>query len=322
LQILQGTSTDWHHVRGREAQQLSKELLAAISKAELSVPEQPEAMTLRMRLQPAYPDWTRLENDLLAACRRWPGEQSVTFLYGCFLLHVGRQGAAMTPIGRAYRLDPLHAASANAYAGALRACGDIEGACEVWSDLVHRFPMAPQLLFNLALSLAKAGRWEEVDAWLTPSRLSRFPQRSERMRYALLAIEARRSSGKSARTELEQMAERGVAEDGELPLALVATLSEFCDLDWLYGIVSQLQLERLRRRGARLSAGEATPDYLFLPDFHRLRSDPRFAVLCARLGFSEYWVGTGNWPDCAEEPGLTYDFRQECRQQRVAPPAV
>lgn len=43
-----------------------------------------------------------------------------------------------------------------------------------------------------------------------------------------------------------------------------------------------------------------------------LRRDPRFATLCVRLGLYDGWRETGEWPDCAEQVALYYDFRAAC----------
>ncbi len=48
-----------------------------------------------------------------------------------------------------------------------------------------------------------------------------------------------------------------------------------------------------------------------------LRNDPRFPRLCARLGLVEFWLASGQWPDCADE--VPYDFRQECEGAKGVP---
>jgi hypothetical protein len=49
---------------------------------------------------------------------------------------------------------------------------------------------------------------------------------------------------------------------------------------------------------------------LFFYDGAAMRSDPRFAGVCARLGLVDYWRESGHWPDCAQE--VPYDFRAAC----------
>ena len=49
-----------------------------------------------------------------------------------------------------------------------------------------------------------------------------------------------------------------------------------------------------------------------------LRSDARFATLCARFGLAEYWCQSQNWPDCMEDVKCVYDFRRACEQAAAA----
>ena len=79
--------------------------------------------------------------------------------------------------------------------------------------------------------------------------------------------------------------------------------------------------------GARLGPRGAADDIMG-PDGYRtallfhagmpeLRSDPRFVPLCARLGLVEFWLSSGQWPDCAGE--VPYDFKAECEKARHIP---
>ena len=40
--------------------------------------------------------------------------------------------------------------------------------------------------------------------------------------------------------------------------------------------------------------------------------DPRFPLLCARLGLCDYWATSDRWPDCAADETLGYDFKAAC----------
>ena len=51
---------------------------------------------------------------------------------------------------------------------------------------------------------------------------------------------------------------------------------------------------------------------LFSPASRELRTDPRFAALCFRLGLVDYWHKRQLWPDCAVDVSAHYDFRSEC----------
>ena len=73
--------------------------------------------------------------------------------------------------------------------------------------------------------------------------------------------------------------------------------------------------------GARLGPVGASTDImgpdgyrtalLFQASMPELRNDPRFPRLCARLGLVDFWLGSGQWPDCADE--VPYDFERARR---------
>jgi len=50
---------------------------------------------------------------------------------------------------------------------------------------------------------------------------------------------------------------------------------------------------------------------LFRPDFAKIRADPRFMQIAARLGLVRYWRQTGYWPDFCTTEQLKYDCKTE-----------
>jgi len=50
---------------------------------------------------------------------------------------------------------------------------------------------------------------------------------------------------------------------------------------------------------------------LFRPDFAKIRADPRFMQIAARLGLVRYWRRTGYWPDFCASEQLKYDCKAE-----------
>jgi DNA-binding winged helix-turn-helix (wHTH) protein/TolB-like protein len=61
------------------------------------------------------------------------------------------------------------------------------------------------------------------------------------------------------------------------------------------------------------------PLYLFYPGGARLRRDPRFIALSAKVGLVDYWRATGKWPDFCAEPGLPYDCKTEAAKLASKP---
>jgi tetratricopeptide (TPR) repeat protein len=51
--------------------------------------------------------------------------------------------------------------------------------------------------------------------------------------------------------------------------------------------------------------------FLFIPAAAKLRADPRFMTLSAKLGHVDYWQSTGKWPDFCTEERLPYDCKTE-----------
>jgi tetratricopeptide (TPR) repeat protein len=284
---------------------------AAIARALALAPDEPDTLRVSLMMEPVAPDWAAVERSLLAARARWPNAAGLLFDHGRILLQVGRQADAVPVLAEALRLDPLHAASASAYASALRAAGRVPEAEAIWTDLIRRYPTAPQPFFSLVFSLSGRGDFDAIDGWVTPERLDRFPEGSERMRNILFGVQAKRTGGEEMRRRMTKIAEMA-ANVGRLPLSFAAVLSEFCDLDWLYGLLARTPVEDLRRPGGRLDAGDGTLEVLFLQEFARLRSDARFVDLCGKLGFAGYWLETGAWPDFGAE--VDYDLGAECRR--------
>jgi TolB-like protein len=318
VQMLGGFGADWRRLGDETARRLFDEACAGAARARALAPHDLETLRVQHLLEPVCPDWAALDRALADARARWPNDGPLHFHHGRLLLQAGRQTDALALLGEAYRLDPLQAASASAYASALRAVDRTREAVSIWSDLVRRFPTSPLPFFSLIFCLTGVADWDAIDAWTRPEQLARYPQDSDRVRNVLMAVQARRQASPDMRERLTQLADFAAA-NRRLPLSFAAVLAQFCDLDWLYGLIERTPLDDLRRPGGRLDEGDGTLEVLFLPEFHRLRSDPRFAGLCHRLGFADFWRQTDRWPDFAAE--VDYDLKAECRRVAAGAPA-
>ena len=57
--------------------------------------------------------------------------------------------------------------------------------------------------------------------------------------------------------------------------------------------------------------GSMTRSFVFIPAAAKLRADPQFMALSARLGHVDYWQSTGKWPDFCTEERLPDDCKTE-----------
>ena len=89
----------------------------------------------------------------------------------------------------------------------------------------------------------------------------------------------------------------------------LAFAGEFAPLDEVYEIAENA-LFGPTGDGRDVMGIAYRPTFCFHAWYSRLRGDPRFVRLCARLGLVEYWLATGKWPDCVGE--VPYDFKAEC----------
>jgi hypothetical protein len=67
---------------------------------------------------------------------------------------------------------------------------------------------------------------------------------------------------------------------------------------------------------------EGDTAFLFYTLTARLRRDPRFMQLAARLGLVDYWRSSGHWPDFCSEPGLPYNCRDTATKIAALRPAL
>jgi len=82
-------------------------------------------------------------------------------------------------------------------------------------------------------------------------------------------------------------------------------LARLGDTDGAFAIANK-QLDRVVLEGY----GPGLP-YLFVSQTAALRREARFMALAARIGLTDYWRATGNWPDFCAQPGLPYDCKTE-----------
>lgn len=231
---------------------------------------------------------------------------------------VGRTIQAVASAWRGMALDPLSRLANATYSQALWRSGqydkgraELERIAAIWPDNHH----------NLAVLILACGHmqdWAAVDRLLDPARLERYPLREHRGVIGLMAV--LRDPTIENRTRTLESITRSVELTGHAEAMPFITLAEFDFVDEAYALLDQAKLGPSGGLKDALGVNAYRTHLLFPAAYTKLRADPRFVKLCARLGLVEYWLATQKWPDCAEV--VPYDFRAECEKYRDHPKDV
>ncbi len=230
----------------------------------------------------------------------------------------GRTNEAVVSAGRGTALDPLSRAANSMYAQTLWRSGqydkgraELERIAEIWPDNHHNMAI-------LILACADMQDWAAVDRLLDPARLERYPLREHRGVIGLMAV--LRDPTVENRTRMLESITSSVELTGHAEAMPFITLAEFDFVDEAYTLLDRAKLGPSGGPKDALGINAYRTHLLFPAAYTKLRADPRFVKLCARLGLVEYWLTTQNWPDCAEV--VPYDFRAECEKNRDFPKDV
>jgi hypothetical protein len=203
--------------------------------------------------------------------------------------------------------------SANLVALARMAAGRVAEAVPVFEDLVARVPEMSFPVANLLRAKAFLGDWEGVDRLLDPS--AKPPLRE--FQDGVAFIEAKRTPTPENVGGIRRALHAHVEKTGSVDVSRLVYAAHLGLVDDAY------RMAEAARLGPRGTADDIMgPDgyrtaLLFHAGLPELRNDPRFVPLCARLGLVEFWLATGEWPDCVD--AVPYDFRAECERARHVP---
>lgn len=217
-------------------------------------------------------------NEALQAVRRVGGEAGQ--YTGWFLRTLGHVRESLVKDERAYRSDPLNPMSANLVALAGMAAGRVEDAIPIFEDLMARIPDMSFPFSSLLRARAFLGDWPGVDRLLALEATRPLREFTEGLDF----IRTKRDPTPANLDRWRSAFEARVAATGCVDVSRLVYTAHLGLVDAAYT--------------AALNA----------------RLGPRFPRLCARLGLVEYWISSGQWPDCADE--VPYDFRARCAQVR------
>lgn len=231
---------------------------------------------------------------------------------------VGRVRDARDMTQRAVQLDPLNDGACSFAAHALWRSGDLEAGVAALQSLLDRRPDNHHNAVALILAYAQLGNWAAVDRLTDPARLARYPLR-EHYRVILLLPIRRDPTSDQARQMLAAMPAL-TEQSGHIECIGLIWMAELGLIELSFAMAERSRLDPAGNPTDALGANAYRTHGLFEASVTKLRADPRFVKLCARLGLVEYWLATQKWPDCADT--VPYDFRAECERYRDFPKDV
>lgn len=268
-----------------------------------------DALVARCFVVPPFGRFLEAE-EFLERLRQAPGSGDGRRYISWLLRLTGRLAASLDEAERLYRLDVLDPMSANLVALARMATGRVAEAVPVYEDLVARIPAMSFPISSLLRAHASLGDWASVDRLLELA--STRPLRE--FQDTIPFVRAKRDPSPENLAAYRSAFEAHVAITGGVDVARLVYAAHLGMADEAYRAAD----------GARLGPAGASTDImgpdgyrtalLFQAGMPELRNDPRFPRLCARLGLVEFWLASGQWPDCAD--ALPYDFRRACEQVR------
>ncbi|MBC7767638.1 MAG: hypothetical protein H7124_02520 [Phycisphaerales bacterium] len=291
--------------------------LAAAERALELDPDCAQAFAALSLLKPAFGDHAEKLRLVDEALKRTPNDSSLHVARSAWLYGVGRMRDAAAALEVASRLDPLGPAVEGLRASLMTARGEVATSIEVMQAAWARWPDSAFIWYLMWSTYCAAGRTDEAEALAAPGVP---PRRSvtERDVSVLRNYTAMlRLSDEERREACERLCTQAAHAEGPLALSTILFVaSHGCPdraLDVLEAAMDAGRGLRPDNHDAFGMARAQSPLQLFVSNGGTpVWRQRRFAKLAVRLGLAQYWVETGQWPDCAKE--VEYDFKAACRE--------
>ena len=245
--------------------------------------------------------------------RRAPGTGDARRYIGWALRHFGWMREALETTEQAYRLDALDPMSTNLLALARMAAGRVAEAIPLFEELVERMPAMSFPVSSLLRAHAFRHDWAAVDRLLLLAEQRQLREFQDGLPF----IRAKRDPSPEHIGAWREGFEAHVRKTGWVDASRLVYAAHLGLVDEAYAAADAARLGPAGNADDIMGPDGYRTALLFQAGMSELRNDPRFARLCARLGLVEFWLASGNWPDCADE--VPYDFRRACEQVRDVP---
>jgi tetratricopeptide (TPR) repeat protein len=279
---------------GGERERAFQTLKADMEKARRFAPDVPELVLAELTLLPTTAYEQRL-NLLAKAMAQAPDEPVVHSEQSGALQGVGRMGDAVAAARRSAELNPLSPTATTGLIMALAYAGHLEEA-------------------RRELALAER-RWAGTGAL-------RDAQWSFHLRFGDPEI-ARKLANATWDGLNRYLAARKDPSPANIEALVAITRLRPAQLDsGFYGFGIQA-LAEFERTDELLNWIDSAPTHvvaggsymLFRPAFASFRRDPRFMAVARRIGLTEYWLNTNQWPDFCRAPDMPYDCKTEAARR-------
>jgi adenylate cyclase len=221
-----------------------------------------------------------------------------------FFSEVGRRREAAAYANRAYDLDPLDVAAADAYLTFLDHYDR-----DLWESACGRWPDNDVIAFDAIAIAADFGDWEGYDSFVAASRLR--ITNDPNFRALVWHTRNLRNPDPQSIGRAFERARQELSRTGTLPLSILTGLSQLGMTEEVFGLIDQASFAHVFDEAGPAPSGVFSPSIISSRSNMAMIRDIRFVGLCAKLGLCAYWVKTERWPDWVDE--VAYDFRAEAR---------
>ena len=287
------------------------DVVAAAARALQLDPRSAAAHVARGHLLP-WGDYATREAEFHAALEADVHSTEARTELGWFLNAVGRNEEALGLAAEGRRLDPLNTRIANLYVEMLFATGRYQDGVRAAAGFRDRWPYAVSFVaapLFVAVNVGDDAEFHRLTAIIQERHAASAPLK-ETLRFVSMV----RDPAPGQRRRFVERLSRQVAETGGMDLALLAFAHRIGVADEAFALIAEATFpNKWAEDGPAAAESQFPPGIIFDRTLcGPLMEDPRFVVLCAKLGLCDYWVRTERWPDCAAI--APYDFEGGARR--------
>jgi TolB-like protein len=223
-------------------------------------------------------------------------------LYGreaSLLASAGRFREALPFARRAAVLDPLSSWESGELAALLATLGQMPEAMAVFDRCLALWPNDPAVRWDYLTAMVYYAAPRQALAVLDDPAIRPAGLSDKDINIIRVFLNARANEGAKAKA-LQVIRAEAASVPADFAVSVLASLG---DVDAAYATA-------IANEGKQ-GAARLNPQTLFIPATVRLRADPRFMQLAAKVGSVAYWRSTGKWPDFCADERLPYECKAE-----------